>query len=138
MLSIVLAEADVLLRGFGRSDPDPAVVQGLTQLIQQRRLFMIGWVRQGLLTRCSDDRAFRRLAWVLSAFPDIPITSADHMQAAVQSRWIRERGGSIQPAQSLLWAMSQRIGAEIYTRERRWLALEHLGAPIFKVPVAET
>jgi len=116
-LSLVLPEMDVLLRAFGRADPDPGAVREFTALTRERRIFLVGWVRQGLLTRCTDDRQFQRLQSALAPFPDLGIRPPDHVAAAHLTRQLRERGGSIQAAQSLLWIMAERASAEIWTRE---------------------
>lgn len=120
----------MLLAAFERQNPDPSAVKAIEQLIDERCLFMVGWVRQGLLTRTADDRQFHRLSRALAPFPDINIQSGDHMQAAALTRDLRHRGIPIQPAQALMWCMAERVGARILTRDKRWWALERYGAPL--------
>lgn len=127
---LVIPELDVVLRAFARHDPDPRSVRRMAELIQDRRLILVGWVRQGALARTADDRQFQRLLRALSGFPDLPIRSGDHVAAAALVRRLRARGASIRPAQSLLWTMAERIGARIWTRDPRWLALEREHPPL--------
>lgn len=129
---IVIPELDVLLRAFSRHDPEPGVVALSGELIAERRLFLVGWVRQGLLTRCRDERQFARLLAAVAPFPDIPIQPADHVAAAALTRELDERSISIQPAQALLWAMAERIGGSVWSRQTRWRKLERYGAPLYR------
>jgi hypothetical protein len=129
---IVLPEIDVLLRAFSRQDPDPAAVATADKLIEDRRLYMIGWVRQGLLTRVKDERQFQRLLSALAPFPDIPITPADHVMAASHTREMSERGINLLPAQALMWAMAERCGGLIWSQQTRWRRLERHGAPLYR------
>lgn len=128
----VLAEMDVLLAAFSREARQPAVVRVVGRLIDERRLFMVGWVRQGLLTRTADNRQFHRLVRALTPFPDVPIQAEDHVIAAQLTCELRQRGAAVQPAQALLWCMADRLSCDIYTLEKRWWALERLGAPLVR------
>ena len=129
---IVLPELDVLVKGFSRTNPDPAVVSHIDQLIQDRRLFLVGWVRQGLLSRARDDRQFQRLMAALSPFPDLPITPPDHVAASALGRDLANHAITIQPAQALLWIMAERSGAQIWSQQNRWRNLERFGAPLYR------
>ena len=132
MKRIVLPEVDVWLRAFSRQQPDFAVVNRIEALINERRIFLIGWVRQGLLARTADNRQFRRLVQSLAGFPDIGIHSQDHIAAAELSFRLRDRGVSIMPAQALMWVMANRVDGLIWSAERRWQTLEPYGLPLFK------
>lgn len=129
---IVLPEVDVLLRAFSRQDPEPAVVTRSSELIAERRMFLVGWVRQGLLTRCRDERQFQRLLAAMAPFPDLPIQPADHVAAAALTRELEDRTIAIQPAQALMWAMAERVGGSIWSLQVRWRKLERYGAPLFR------
>ena len=130
--NIVLPELDVMIRGLSRTSPDPAVVSHLDQLIQDRRLFLVGWVRQGLLSRARDDRQFQRLVAALSPFPDLPITPPDHVAASALGRDLATHAISIQPAQALLWVMAKRSGAQVWSLQYRWRSLQRFGAPLHR------
>lgn len=130
--TLVLPELDILLAAFDRRRPDPGVVQTVTGLIGARLLLLVGWVRQGLLVRTADERQFLRLERALAAFPDLTITTTDHVAAAKLAIALRQHGSDIQPAQALLWVMAERAGAQIYTRQQRWRELARLGAPLWR------
>lgn len=129
---IVLPEIDVLLGAWSRTEPAPRLVTIADRLIVERRLYMIGWVRQGLLDRARDERQFHRLVGALAPFPDVPILPADHVRAAALTRALRERDAAARPAQALLWAMAERCGALIWSQQDRWRRLEPHGAPLFR------
>ena len=129
---VVIPELDVMLKAFSRQEPEPAIVTRLTQLIDDRLIYFVGWVRQGLLTRARDERQFQRLLSALAPFPDIPIEPRDHTAAAQLTHRLRDRGETIMPAQALLWVMAERLHALVWSTEKRWRKLSVHGAPLFK------
>ena len=135
--SLLLPDLDVLRRAFDRHDPDPLVVNQVVASVEQRRLLLVGWVRQGLITRAQNSAAAERVARALAPFPELPITSGDHVAAAFLSQRLRRRGVAVQPAQALHWVMADRIGAQIWSLDSRWHALHSLGCPVVTtVPAA--
>lgn len=126
----LLPDVDIWQRAFSRLDPDPLVVHQFSQHVRNRQVFLVGWVRQALLARVKDSRQFTRLAWVLSAWPDLPVLPRDHERAAAIMRELRERGASVAPWPALLWALAERLNGAVWTRDRRWQALAGQGCPV--------
>ncbi|TVR40793.1 MAG: hypothetical protein EA402_13485 [Planctomycetota bacterium] len=130
----LLPDLDILRRAFDRRDPDPLVVHQVVQAVDQRRLFVVGWVRQSLISRAAEVSQAERLARALAAFPDLPISSADHVAAAFLSQRLRRRSVLVQPAQALFWVMAERIQACIWSQDQRWHALHAQGCPVVSSP----
>ncbi|TVR11662.1 MAG: hypothetical protein EA401_10550 [Planctomycetota bacterium] len=130
VLPILLPDVDVLLGAFDRLNPSPLLVQQFAHAVEQRQVLLPGWVRQGVLTRVADVDQALRLARVLLPFPDIPICSDDHMQAAFLQQRLRRRGIAVQPAQALHWIIAERIDGLIWSASSRWHAAHSLGAPV--------
>jgi len=130
--AVVIPEVDILRGAFDRQDPNPAAVGEFTRLVSERRVFLVGWVRQAVLTRTRDDRQFNRLLVALAPFPDLAIQPEDHVQSSWLVRDLRARGLRIQPAQALLWVMAERAGVRVWTAEPGWWALADHGAPVHR------
>ena len=76
--SLLLPDVDLLRRAFDRHDPNPLVVNQVVSSVENRRLLLLGWVRQGLISRAQDSTEAARIARVLAPFPDLPIQQGDH------------------------------------------------------------
>jgi hypothetical protein len=126
----IVPDLDILLKAFSRQTPEPLVVLAFTRHVTDRRIHLVGWVRQGLLSRTADDRQFDRLNRLLEAFPDLRVLSTDHLQAARLSRRLRERSVTVSPWQALLWTVAERIGGVIWSGDRRWLTLQSSHCPL--------
>ncbi|MBA2482742.1 MAG: hypothetical protein H0V44_18925 [Planctomycetes bacterium] len=118
----ILPDVDIWMRAFSRQDPDPLIVHAFSRRVRDRQVFLLGWIRQGLLARVRDERQFARLSWLLSAFPDLRVTSDDHVRAATLARTLRGQGLSIAPWPALLWAVSDRLNGRIWSQGRQWRA----------------
>lgn len=129
-IPILLPDMDVLLGAFDRRNPSPLLVQQFAHAVEQRRVLLPGWVRQGVLTRVADIDQALRLARILSPFPDVTILRDDHMQAAFLQQRLRRRGLTVQPAQALHWIIAERIDGVIWSASSRWHAAHSLGAPV--------
>ena len=126
----VVPDLDVWMRAFTRLDPDPRAVHAFRELVRARRVLLVGWIRQELLSRLDDERQAARLAWMLSGFPEVVLRPDDHLRAAEQVRRAR-RSGAVLPARAaLLWAVAARIGARIWSLDRRWQPHVRRGAPL--------
>lgn len=132
--SFLIPDIDVLLRAFDRRAPDPLAVNQVADAIEQRRLLLVGWVRQSLIARAVDSLQAERLARALAPFPDLPIHRADHVAAGFLSQRLRRRDHPIQPAQALHWVMADRIQAYIWSQDPRWRPLHALGCPLITHP----
>ena len=128
--TLLLPDVDLLRQAFDRHDPSPLVVSQVVASVEQRRLLLVGWVRQGLMNRAQNSPEAARLARALAPFPDLPIIPGDHVAAAFLSQRLRRRGMVIQPAQALHWVMADRIDADIWSLDQRWHPLHRLGCPV--------
>lgn len=78
------------LRRGRQSASAPAVE--LRNLISDGRVRMIGPIRQEILSGVRDEAQFRELEVHLAAFPDLPLTTADHVTAAQFFNLCRTKG----------------------------------------------
>lgn len=131
-LQPVVPDADIWWKAYSRQNPDPAVVHVFGQAVRDRRIFLIGWVRQALLARVRDERQFARLAWVLSAFPDLPLLPRDHERAASITRRMRELQVPASAWSALVWAVAERLDGVVWSRESGWQALAVHGCPLLR------
>lgn len=125
----ILPDLDVWVGVFSRSTPDPLMVHQFGPLVRQRRVFLLGWTRQALLTQARNHRQQERLAWILSGFPDVPVQALDHLRAA---RLVADHRPTlaIDPWRALMWAVARRIGGDIWSRNPGWRPLMGLGCPV--------
>ncbi len=126
----VIPDLDVWVRAFGRRDPDPRVVHAFRELVRAKRVLTLGWIRQDLLASLDDERQATRLSWVLSGYPEVILRTDDHLAAAGQVRRMRGVGLRLPGRAALLWAVAGRIGASIWSLDRRWEPFVRRGAPV--------
>ena len=129
-VEILLPDVDIWLRAFSRQDPDPLVVHAFSRHVQMRAVVLVGLVRQSLLARTRDSRQFARLEDALAGFPDLPVLTRDHRRAALLVQRLRGSQMTLSPWQALLWAIDERIGGQVWSQDRHWLALRIHGCPI--------
>jgi predicted nucleic acid-binding protein len=127
----VIPDGDIWLGALRRQDPVPLAVTHLGRLVEQRRVFLLGWLRQSLLSRCADPFRLQRL---LSAFPDLPVLPEDHLKAAHLAQRLRREGAPTPPLGLLLWAVAERLNGQIWSLDRAWLRLVHHGCPLVTEP----
>lgn len=123
----VIPDLDVWLRAFSRQHADRRVAAVFTERVRARELLLMGWVRQGLLTRVRDDQQFRRLAWILSGWPDLQLRPDDHERGAQLVRL-----HAVDPWRALMWAVSVRLRARIWTTDARWQVAAERGCPVVR------
>lgn len=126
----LIPDLDVWVRAFGRLDPDPGAVHAFREMVRARRVLILGWIRQDLLARLDDERQATRLAWILSGYPEVVLRPDDHLAAAALVRRQRRAGQALPGRAALLWAVAERIGARIWSLDRRWQELARRGAPV--------
>ena len=126
----VIPDGDVWVRAFGRLDPDPRVVHAFRELARARRVLTLGWIRQDLLARLDDERQATRLAWILSGYPEVVLRPADHAAAAGLVRRLRQEGLILSGRAAVLWTVASRIGASVWSLDRRWQPFIRKGAPV--------
>lgn len=126
----IIPDLDIWIGALSRQQPDPLVVHAMGELLGQRRLHLLGWLRQGLLARAADERAFTRLAQILTAFPLLPVLAEDHLEAARRTRALRAQGLHLSAWQALVWTVAERIGGTVWSQSRAWRALRRYGCPL--------
>jgi predicted nucleic acid-binding protein len=90
----------------------------LSDLIRLQEAWLIGPVRQEVLSGFPDPRQFIELRATLRAFHDVEITTADHEFAAEPHNLCRRRGIQGSPADFLICAIALRHDASIFTTDR--------------------
>lgn len=126
----IIPDRDAWMRVFGRLDPDPRAVHAFRELVRARRVLTLGWIRQDLLARLDDERQAARMAVILSGYPEVVLVADDHPRAAELTRRWRRDGQVLPGRAALLWAVAVRIGAGIWSLDRRWQDWGRHGAPV--------
>ncbi len=105
----VLVDTSVWSLALRRRDlkPHQAVFE-LEELIREARVQIIGPVRQELLSGIREIPQFERLRDRLRAFPDLPLETADHEQAAEFWNQCRRKGIQGSNTDFLLCAVAER------------------------------
>ena len=113
------------LRRGGDSGVSP--VRDLLGLIADNRVQMIGPIRQELLSGIRDEKQFRELEVRLSAFPDLAITSEDHVTAARFFNECRSKGIQRSNTDFLICAIAARHHLAVFTTDKDFaLYAKHL------------
>lgn len=92
-----------------------AITSALASLVEDGRVVMIGPIRQELLSGIKDRAQFERLREHLRAFPDLPLTTEDHEDAAAFFNQCRNRGIQGSNTDFLICAIAVRNGFSIFT-----------------------
>ena len=90
-------------------------VEALRRLISEKRVRMIGPIRQELLSGIRTSEQFERLQHRLRDFPDEALTTADYELAAQMSSKCRSSGISVGAVDLLICAAATLRGWEIFT-----------------------
>jgi len=86
----------------------------LTEAIRDGRVAILGLIRQEILSGIRQPAQFEKLRHTLQSFPDTPLASADHEEAASLFNLCRSRGLQCGPVDILLCAVA---------RQRKWKIL---------------
>ncbi len=106
------------LRGAKKAESD--VVRELRSLILEHRVDVIGPIRQELLSGLREDAQFEKLKQHLAPFPDLPITTDDHVAAARFFNTCRGRGVQGSSTDFLICAVADRRELAIFTTDRNF------------------
>lgn len=101
----------------GRQSASALAVE-LGNLIADSRVRMIGPIRQEILSGIRDEAQFRELAVRLAAFPDLPITTEDHVTAARLFNLCRSKGIQGSNTDFLICAVAIRHKLAIFTTDK--------------------
>jgi len=88
----VLVDTCIWSKVLRRQSPDENLAGVLEDLIRDGRVFLIGPIRQELLSGIPNPAQFKKLQKALSAFDDIALTTEHFVQAAQFSNRCRKKG----------------------------------------------
>ena len=87
-------------------------------LIQEVRVQLIGPIRQEILSGIKTKQQFSRLKHILSAFPDLPLTTEDFELAAEYFNVLRTKGIQGSNTDFLMCSVATRNNIPIFTTDR--------------------
>ena len=93
------------------------LVAELSELIREGRGRLIGLVRQELLSGIKMTEHYEKLRLHLRSFPDEPINTSDHEEAAKAGNQCRRRGIVVSIVDVLLCAVAIKRGWAIFTTD---------------------
>jgi predicted nucleic acid-binding protein len=109
----------VFRRRTGQLSPDERRhVEEWMNLIRQRRVLLIGLVRQEVLSGIRDAQSFERLLLALRALPDEALSVEDFEEAARAGNICRAAGVAGSAVDYLLCGAALRRGVAIYTTDQ--------------------
>lgn len=100
-----------------RKVADESTTSELASLVRDRRVMMIGPIRQELLSGIRERMHFDQLREHLRAFPDMGITTADYEEAASFYNRCREKGIQGSNTDFLICAVATRNELSIFTTD---------------------
>jgi predicted nucleic acid-binding protein len=104
-----------------------AAAQELQNLISDKRVEMIGPIRQEILSGIREETQFKELEMRLSAFPDQPITTEDYVLAARFFNLCRRKGIQGSNTDFLICAVAVRNRLAIFTTDQDFISFsKHL------------
>ena len=101
-----------------RPSPEEQTVAELAGLIRDRRVQIIGPIRQEILSGVRHEQQFERLKRRLDSFPNMPIETEDYVTAAQFFNQCRARGVQGSNTDFLICAVSVRLSAAIFTSDQ--------------------
>jgi predicted nucleic acid-binding protein len=114
---------------------DRALVARWAELIKERRVLLIGPIRQEILSGLRDDSTFERLRGHLRAFDDEPLTFHDYEEAARCHNLCRREGIAGSSVDFLLCAVALRRNADVFTTAGDFARYaEHLPISLLQAP----
>jgi len=117
-----------------REQRDPLLIQELSALIRELRVQMIGPIRQELLSGIPSFAQFEKLKLKLQAFPDLPLRSEDHENAAEFLNNCYKKGIQGSNTDFLICALSFRHQMPIFTIDKDFQHFKkYLPISIYKI-----
>ena len=104
---------------------DHIVKASLSDLISEVRVQIIGPIRQELLSGIKSESQFEKLRSYLSAFPDLPLLTADFEMAAGLFNTCRRKGVQGSNTDFLICSVALRRDLEIFTSDRDFLGFQN-------------
>jgi predicted nucleic acid-binding protein len=94
---------------------EKSTVAELSELIREGRARIIGLIRQELLSGIKSPSQYEKLRAALRAFPDLPVTTADH--EATASNACRAKGVVVSLVDILICAIALARHCSIFTTD---------------------
>jgi predicted nucleic acid-binding protein len=105
-----------------RTKKDIIISNQLSDLINDRRVEIIGPIRQEILSGIRFEKQFEKLKSYLRAFPDIPLTSEDYILAAQAFNRCRSKGIQGSHIDFLICSVAQNHNLSIFTLDKDFLS----------------
>ncbi len=102
----------------GLSDWQRDLVAEWRNLIEQRRVAIVGPIRQEILSGIRSQQAFEKVRAHLRAFPDLPLRSSTYEEAAACFNRCRKRGVSGSHVDMLICAAADVFSLSVFTTDR--------------------
>lgn len=103
------------------SSKEQNTVQQLREAIQDRRVAIVGPIRQEILSGIRDKKQFSAVEELLGPFLDEEILSTDYTKAAQLYNLCRDHGVECGPVDILICAVAVRSGFTIMTDDQGFL-----------------
>jgi predicted nucleic acid-binding protein len=100
------------------SPSERRLTQSLHDLVQQRRVQLLGSTRQEVLSGIRDESQFLRICDHLRGFINVGLDASDYEEAARATNQCRRAGIAGSPVDLLMCAVALRHGWEIFTTDR--------------------
>ena len=117
----VLVDTTIWSLALRRKRPRPKeriLIDELSELIRELRAFLIGPVRQEILSGIPDQAKFEEVRLHLSSFDDLPIVQSDYEEAARLYNTCRGKGIQGFHIDFLICAVAIRHSAAVFTTDR--------------------
>ena len=114
----VLVDTCVWSKTLRHKSPDSEITDKIKELIRNRRIVIIGPIRQELLSGISDISQFNKLKDMLSAFEDITLESKHFIKAAEFSNICRQKGVQGSTIDFLICAVANIENLIVFTTDK--------------------
>ncbi len=114
----VLIDTCIWSLALRRTDVESQHIHHLRELISENRAYIIGPIRQEILSGISHKQQFIKLRNTLEAFPDLLIETSDYERAAEFSNTVRQKGIQGSAIDFLICAVAHRYALAIYTLDK--------------------
>ena len=115
----VIADTSIWSLFLRRDSVDQAKkTELLKQVILEKRIQMLGIIRQELLSGIKNKSHFKRISEILSGFPDLLAQTEDHLLAAEYFNRCRSKGVQGSPVDFLICAQASRNKMKILASDK--------------------
>ncbi len=117
----VLVDTTIWSLALRRRRPGPkeqVLIDELSELVMELRAFLIGPVRQEILSGIPDQAKFEEVRLHLSSFDDLQIVQSDYEEAARLYNTCRRKGIQGSHVDFLICAVAIRHSAAVFTTDK--------------------